>query len=464
MGTIASSGAGSGLDVTGLVQKLVAAEGAPKSARLDTEEAKIQAKLSALGTLRGALAAFRDTVGGLKNIDGFRGRQVSVSSAEFLSGTAGTGAVPASYSIEVDKLALAQKLQSKSYAAATTVVGTGTLSIVTGGQTYNITIDATNNTVAGIASAINTSAAGAKVSASVVTGVGGAVKLTLTARTTGTANALTISQSAGDGGLADLVSPPAVGGLTEVQAARNAQVFIDGITVTSSTNTISGAIAGVDLNLVKENADGVTTTVTVGYDRASARKKIDDLVKSYNAVVDAIKNVASFDVQAKKGGPLFGDAGVTNIAYQLRRELTSNVAGLSGSFDVLGEIGVSAGLDGKLSVNGATLDAAFNADFDGIGKLFSTSDTGVAVKLDKVLDPYLQTGGVFDARTTSLKTSIDDIAGRREALNVRLTALHDRYFKQFNALDGLLAKLQSTSNFLTQQLNQLPGSGQLFKN
>jgi flagellar hook-associated protein 2 len=143
--------------------------------------------------------------------------------------------------------------------------------------------------------------------------------------------------------------------------------------------------------------------------------------------------------------------------YQLRREVTSAVSGVDDDFDMLSEIGVTAGLDGKLTVDSTKLDAAFATDFDAVGALFATANTGVAARVSTLLDPYLQKGGVFDERTKSLKTTIDDIGDQREALNQRLEALHARYLKEFNALDGLLSQLQSTSNFLTQQLSKLPG-------
>jgi flagellar hook-associated protein 2 len=194
---------------------------------------------------------------------------------------------------------------------------------------------------------------------------------------------------------------------------------------------------------------------------AAARATIDSLVKSYNAVVDSIKKVSSYNVETREGGPLFGDAGVRNIVHQLRRELTANVSGLDGPFDMLGEIGITADLGGKLSVDSAKLDAAFAADFDAIGELFAAEDVGIAVKLDEMLAPYLDADGVFDGRAAGLKASIDVINERREVLNTRLAALQVRYTKQFNALDSLMAQLQSTSNFLAQQLNRLPGSAPL---
>jgi flagellar hook-associated protein 2 len=452
MGSIVSSGVGSGLDVQGIVAKLVAAEGQPKTVRLNSEEAKVQAKLSALGTLRSALASFRDTVSVLKDLEKFRGRKATASSSDFVSVKAGATAAPGTFSIEVEQLAQAQKLRSGTYAASTTQVGTGTLTIaLPSGGTVNVVIDSTNNTLAGVAAAINASAARDAVTATVINGDGD-VRLTLTARATGEDAAVAVSQTGGDAAFATFVS-----GITELQPPLDAEALIDGILVTSATNTISGALAGVAIDLRAENEPGKTTDVTIGYDLAGARKAVDDFVKSYNGLVDALKSVSSYDSTAKKGGPLFGDAGVNNIGYQLRREVTSAVAGLGDAFDMLADIGVSVGVDGKLTVDGTKLDAAFASNFDAVGSLFATTKTGVAPRLATLLDGYLQTGGVFDERTKSLNTTIDDITDRREALNQRLESLQARYLKEFNALDGLLAQLQSTSNFLTQQLSKLPG-------
>ena len=459
MGSIVSSGVGSGLDIAGLVRQLVQAEGGPKTLRLNAEEAKVQAKLSALGTLQSALASFRDTVSTLKDIEKFQGRMVTLSDEDFVSASASSSAVPGSYAIEVQQLATAHKLQSapNGYASAAAPVGTGTLHISIGGENFDVVIGSTNNTLAGIAAAINSSAAGDKVQATVLNGASEA-RLTITARSIGLASEMTITQDGGDGNLAGLL-----GGLVEIEAAQNAAAEIDGITVTSTTNTLSGAIEGVEITLTAAHEVG-TTTIEVGYDRTAARATIDELVKGYNAVVDAIKSVSSYNVESREGGPLFGDAGVRNIVYQLRRELTANVAGLSGSFDMLTEIGVTADLSGKLSVDTAKLDAAFAADFDAVGELFAAENVGVAVRLDTILAPYLDSGGTFDSRTAGLKSSIDDINDRREALNERLLALQARYTKQFNALDSLLSQLQGTSNFLNQQLSQLPGSAAMLRN
>jgi len=458
-GTITGNGVGSGLDVQGIVQKLVAAEGAAPSARLATAEADAQAKLSALGSLRSALSSFQDAVTKLKDLNGFQGRQVVTSSKDFFTATAGTTALPATYEVEVEQLAQAQKLQSTPFATATTAVGTGTLRITTGGQNFDIVVDSTNNTVAGIANAINSSQAGKSVVATVITGAGGAATLTLTARTTGVANAITLTQSGGDGGLATIQYPPSgPSGLTEIAPASDAHAKIEGIEVTSATNTISGAIAGVTISLLDTNEPGDTSRLTVQYDQASATSLINAFVKAYNGVVDSVKSVASYNADTKQGGPLFGDGGVTNIVDQLRRVLGSAIPGLDSSLNMLAKIGISADLDGHLSVDGTKLNAAFNTSFDNVGKLFASPNVGIASSLDDLLDSYLSSGGVFDGRNASLKASIADIGDQRQQLNDRLTDLQNRYLQQFNALDTLLAQLQSTSSFLTQQFANLPGS------
>ncbi len=456
MGTIASSGVGSGFDVNGIVQKLVTAEGAPKSARLNQQEAKVQGKLSALGTLRAALAKFQDTVTALKSLDKFQGRQTTLSTPDFLSVTTDSTAVPGSYAVEVQQVASAQKLQSGTFASSSTVVGTGTLQITAGGQIFQIDIDNTNDTLAGIASAINSSAAGSKVMATVISGATEA-RLTITARDSGLANAMTITQSGGDGGLVKVEYPPSGVGMTQLSPALDARVLVDGVLATSATNSISGAITGVTLNVGQDNATGETTTVNVDYNRTATRKAVGDFATAYNGVVDAIKSVASYNASTKQGGPLFGDTGVVNIADQLRRVLTSSVPGVNQATDMLAEIGISAGLDGKLSVNSTRLDAAFNTNFDGVGQLFAADKVGVAVKLGGLLDQYVGADGLFDKRASTLNASIKDISDQRGALTDRLTELQARYTKQFNALDSLLAKLQSTSNYLTQQLGNLPG-------
>ena len=464
MGTLITSGVGSGLNVAELVNQLVEAEGKPQTVRLDVAEAKAQAKLSALASVRSALATFRDAVRELENVDEFRGRTVSLSQDAFVSAAASTSAVPGSYAIEVERLASAHRLASQAFGSADDVVGNGTLTLALGAESFDVEIAEGDDTLADIAAAINDAEGNSGIAATVLSGVDGA-RLILTSAETGAANAIVVTHSGGDGGLAPLGYDPVNGlaNLTEVAPATDARALVDTFAVESPTNTITGAIAGLDVSLLAVNDEGETTRLTVGYDEPGARAAVEKLVQSYNALVDAVSSVAGFDAGTKAAGPLFGDAGLRNLVYQLRRELGGGFAALGGPFENLQQLGITAELDGKLAIDSARLDAAFAVDFDAIGDVFADDDQGIAARLDTLLEPYLQAGGILDGRNSTLKATIDDLADSRESLAQRLATLEERLFRQFNALDGLLAQLQQTSTYLTQQLSNLPRADSLLR-
>lgn len=464
MGSLISSGIGSGLDIAGLVRRLVEAEGAPQTARLDLREAEAQAKLSALATIRSALAEFRSALDAISDIDSFRGRTATVNGSEHLKLTATSSAVPSAYELEVEAFASAQKLATAAYPTADETIGTGTLTIMLGDSVMNVEIDAESATLGGIAAAINQAPDNVGVVATVVNGVDGA-QLVLSAVEPGAENSLVVTQSGGDGGLAALVHDPLNGtsALTELRSAANARVLIDGIVVESNGNRIDHAIEGLSIELLSEDAVGEQARLTVAYDREGARTAINKLVTAYNSLVDAVGTVASYNPESSRSGPLFGDGGLRNLVAQLRRELSSSLDAADARFSLLVEIGIETELNGKLKLDAAKLDAAFNSDFDAVGRLFAEQDIGLAARMENLLEPYLTSGGVLDSRTDGYKKTIERIGEGREALNQRLSRLEERLFRQFNALDTLLAQLNSTSNYLAQQLDNLPGFGNLLE-
>jgi flagellar hook-associated protein 2 len=154
---------------------------------------------------------------------------------------------------------------------------------------------------------------------------------------------------------------------------------------------------------------------------------------------------------------LIGDSTVRAIRDQLRRELSTETNDLNAPFSFLSQIGIEVEFDGKLSIDDSKLDAALANDFVKVGQLFSTSD-GFATRLHTLADGFLETDGIIESRTQGLTAKIEGFGDDREALGERLASLEARLFRQFNALDSLLAELNSTSNFLTQQLNNLPGA------
>lgn len=464
MATLTSSGIGSGLDVAGLVNKLVAAERTPVESRLAARETGLQARLSAFGQIRGALDKLKTALDALNAPTLLN--SVQAGSADDTRFTASTtaGAVPGSYSVEVSSLARAQKLTSGVFAGADAVVGTGTLNLSLGGKTASVTIDAGNNTLTGIRNAINAArdADGQPLglSATLVTSTGGTepagTYLVLSSAKTGAANTIAVTQTGGDGGLAALQyeTGGVANALTEKEPPADAVVKVDGFTYTSASNTVSGALSGVTLTL-----NAVTTApvaLTVAADTSQVQPKLQALVDAYNGLFKVLDDQGGYNATTKKGAPLLGDPALRSLAGQLRRALTDPVAGAVGAVSSAGGIGLSVDAGGVLKLDGSKLDALLTGDPGALAAVLQGTD-GLVTRMSTVVSGYVSSGGVLKARTDSIGRSLSDIGDQRDALAARMDELQSRYLRQFNALDGLLAQMQSTGNFLTQQLAALPG-------
>lgn len=456
MASIVSSGIGSGLDIAGIVQSLVAAEGQPVESRISQQEARAQAKLSAFGSLKSALADLRDKLDVMKNLDKFLTRKAVSGNEDFFTVSAGTSALPASYALEVVQLAQSQKLTSGAFTDSDTVVGTGTLTLTIGADTADIDITSENNTLAGIRDAINAASDNPGVAATIVNADSGSY-LILTSESTGAAQGITVTQTGGDGGLSALEYDPGMGltSLTESIAPQDALIRIDGFDVMSDSNSFEGAIDGVTISVLQETS-GSTESLTVENDEDAARDLVADFVESYNALIDMFDSLTDYNVDAEIAAPLLGDSTVRSIRDQIRRELSTAVTDIDAPFTTLSEVGIEVQLDGKLEIADDKLSTVLADDFVKFGQLFANSD-GFAVRLHELSDGFLKTEGIIEARTKGLEEKIDGFTDDRAALNERLASLETRLLRQFNALDSLLAQLSSTSNFLAQQLDNLPG-------
>ena len=225
---------------------LTNAFGAGPQGEITKQETALDSQVSAFGSFTSALDTLQGTLSALENPTQLAGFDATVGDPTVASATASTGAVAGQYTLSVQNLATAATLTSSPVAASTSTIGTGTLTISVGGASDSINIDSSNNTLAGIAAAINESTSNPGVSASIITSSDGA-RLVLSGTSTGAANAITVTQSGGDGGLASLVYDPAndVTNLTQTQAASDANFTINGYPSTSPTNVASGAISGV---------------------------------------------------------------------------------------------------------------------------------------------------------------------------------------------------------------------------
>ncbi|MFW5426290.1 MAG: flagellar filament capping protein FliD [Methylophagaceae bacterium] len=455
---ITAGGIGSGLDIESLVTQLVAAEGQPTSFRLDRKEASFQADLSAYGTLKAALSTFQTSVKALNDPESFQGRSATSSDTDLFTVSADTTAVAGSYDIEVTQLAEAAKLRSGDFTSGTEVVGTGTLDITLGSDTFQIVVDTDNQTLEGIRDAINAASDNPGVTASIINvddGLGGSVsRLILSSDKIGAANDISIAVTDDDLDNADTsgLSQLATANLTSLQAAQDAIIFVDQQQVTRGDNTFSDVITGVSFTLKKADI-GTTETLAIALDKASVKSKVTGFVESYNSLVETMNTLASYSSEGGASGPLVGDSVLRGVKSQIRQQMTSAISGLE--FSTLSEIGVTTDDTGKLKLDSSKFDEVLTSDFTAVSQLFA-SENGLANSLSGILEGYIDSSGILSARTEGLQNRIGSISDDRERLGLRLDALEKRYRAQFTAMDILVAQLQSTGNFLTSQLANLP--------
>lgn len=449
MAGISVPGVGSGLDINGLVSQLVALERAPAQTQIDSQRSNALSKISALGSLNSALDGIKSAFASLADGSAFTKRTASVSDSAVLSATATSAAVPGSFSVEVIALATSHKLSSGAFASAATSVGTGTLTVTVDSGSSVLSIDSSNQSLTAIRDAINAAPDNPGVDASIVTGADGA-HLILNARDSGTGGAISVTASGGDGGLDALtfVAGGPGNGLTEINPAQDAQVKIDGITVGSTGNTITDAIEGVTLNLI-DALPGTAVEVTVAADKAAATAAINTFVKNYNTLVTTANNLASFNATTGSAGALLGDSTLRAVRNDLSQTLATRATGAG--LASLSDIGVRVGLDGTLSVDSTVFNAALDTSQASVVSLVS-EDGKFGQALTSVFDRFLGSDGSLVTRSESLNSALSDLDKRQEQLDRRIDATEARLRAQFSALDSLLAGLQSTSNFLSQQL------------
>ncbi len=459
---ITSAGIGSGLDIENIITQLVTAEGQPAAQRLDRREAGYQAELSGLGQVNSALSQFRTSVTTLQNFGTSQPRVATVSDSTVFTASATGSAVSASYQIQVNAIAEAHRVSTAGVATSSTATGTGTLTITTNSKSFNVVVNTTNNTLAGIRSAINSAQDNTGVSATIVNvdnGTGGTEsRLVLSATNTGTLHNITVSADDDDNNDTDTsgLSIISTANLSVLNAAVNASISIDGQTVTRASNTISDAIDGVSLTLQKADV-GVNKTLTVGLDKAAVRTAVSTFVSTYNSLQGTLNQLTFYNATNNTSGALLGDATLRNVRNQISQQLSQTVAAVSGTFNSLPSIGIVSDASGNFQLNNTVFNAALDSNFNDINTLFADGTNGIAVKLRTLLDSYLGSSGILRTRTDGLQTSISSISDSRQQLSDRLIRIEARFRTEFTALDTLVANFQSTANFLTQQLANLPG-------
>lgn len=459
---ITSAGIGSGLDIESLVSQLVAAEGQPAINRLNSKEASLQANLSAFGSLKSALSNFQTAVKSLQTDNSFQGRKAVSSNEEFFTASAGTNAIQGQYDIEIEQLAQAAKLTSNAgdFAEVTDKVGTGTLTINFGEDSFSLNIDDSNNSLAGIRSAINNAEDNPGVTATIVSSDSGP-SLVISSDNLGSSNTITTiatDNDAGDGN--DLARLNALENNANSQAAKDAIIYVDGQQVTRNSNSFADVIEGVTFSLAKAE-QGTVEKLTISRDESSTKSNINAFIKAYNSLANTSGQLSSYNSETGAAGQLLGDSTLRSVQSQIRQAISGSVSGLD--FGSLAEIGITTDENNNLVLDEEKLDQILETDFASVAGIFS-SENGVANKLNSILDGFVGTGGLLNTRTDGLQSSIDRLEDQREQLAVRLESVESRYRAQFSAMDVLVGQLQGIGNFLTQQLANLPAPNSINNN
>ena len=412
MASISSVGIGSGVLTSELIDNLASAERAPTEARLNQQEEGITAQLSLFGKIQSAITDLRLPSRTLADPSLFESKSISSGNSAFSGVISSSSAKAGTYNLEVTDLAKAQTLTSGVFTDKdTTTLGEGSLAITVNGVTSNITIDDTNNTLEGVAAAINDSAS-SSVTASVLN-TGSGFKLVLNSNETGLENAISIAVTdTGDGdatdefGLSRLSYTAGALQLTESQPAEDAQLIFNGVPITRTSNTVDDLISGVSLTLNGTNS-GSPSSLIIKNDTTAVVDKVKEFIEKFNAIQTLINDNSKFDsTGASENGILLGDSTTRTIMTQVRRVLGTPVEGLEGaSVRSLAEIGITTDFQtGLMALDENILSAKLKESPSDVSALFSDQGRTTDAQVTFETASLNTKPGTYDIEVTTAAT------------------------------------------------------------
>ncbi|WP_445005339.1 flagellar filament capping protein FliD [Halomonas mongoliensis] len=467
MSTITALGVGSGLDLSGLLDQLRDAERG-KLEPIKRQQEQQQAKISAFGQLQSSLTRFQDSVAKLNDASLYQSLSANVRGDAFTATTSKT-AQPGSYSVEVSQLATAGTLATT---AATTrdeplFTQADTLTLSFGARydadtgeldtqaeplrSVNIAIEE-NWTLEDLRDAINADDE-AGVTASIVHD-GNGYRLALASKETGA-----------DASLVGLTFESAAleSDADTLRAGRDTSISVNGIAITCATNQVEGAIQGVTLNLEEATEAGQPIILRVEQDTLKAREAVQGFVKAFNDMKETIGKLTAFNADTGRAGELNGDSAVRTIESRLRGVLAGGVPGGAGEGELrtLNRVGITLQRDGTLKLDDGKLNELTSGNMSGLGEFFAGADSkgGLAGSLNTTLGQLLDGNGIVKRSISGAETRMKSLGERFERMEVSIERTIDRYRVQFGQLDSMIAQMNQTSAYLTQQFDMLADLG-----
>lgn len=421
---ITAAGVGSGIDVEGIISQLMELERAPVNA-LDAKRQRLDVELSAFGSVKSAMNELSTAARALGEATSFGAYVASSSDEEVFTADAGGSAASEAHEIEVLSLASAHRVASSGYASADAAVTDGTWTLSSSGESFDVVM-AGGQTLTELRDAINDSEDNDVMVASILN-VDGSSHLVLNAKESGASGTIGVA------------SP---GGATfdEIRPALDASLEVDGFSVTSASNTVSGVIEGVTLNLVGEGTGTIDTT----RDTESLRESMDTFVAQYNAMRDKLTEMAD--------GQLQGDRLPRDAELRLRSVFSLPISTDGGQSITPLELGFTFDKYGVLSIDEARLVKAQEAGLERFVDVFTRADEGFGAQMVAALDDFTRAGGLIGDREDGIGNRRASLDGQIERYDFRLEQTETRYRRQFTVMDRMVSDLQSTSSFLFQRL------------
>jgi len=474
MAGISFTGIGSGLQVSEIVSAIVNAEKVPYESRLARKQGAFTTDISAVGALKAALEAVTTSFEGLGDVDKYQNRTAK-GRDDFVGLSSDKNAEVGNYSVKVEALASAHKLMSGGI-DSTEAVGEGMLTIASGSQSFDVDVSATA-TLSEIRDAINDNAGNTSVSATIITDDSGQ-HLVLNSKKTGIENAIKVTTNdVSDGnntdniGLsrlaydADIASPTYAINMAETGVAEDARIVIDGtITASSATNEFKDVIDGISITANKlHGVDDDISKISISEDNKNVAAGINTFIESFNALVDLTKQLGksgqNADGELENAGALAGDSMLRGVMTKIRSQFNKEFDTGNGNTLTLSQLGVRTERDGKLSFEQDTLDDLLEQGPDTVQKFFlgAEGDNGFVKDMKTFVDFYTDSNGLISQRIAGKNNQIDKLSDDLLGFNEKMASLESRLLAQYNAMDLIVAQMNSTSSYLTSQLNNMPG-------
>lgn len=463
---ISSTGIGSGLDVSSIISQLSALEKQPLKA-LQTKAVKLQTQLSTVSQIQSQVAVLASAATKLSSVLDWKGITASSANTSAVTVSATTAATPSNFNVEVSALAKAQSLAmpttvgSPALPTSTEQLGYGTLSIQVGTKTpVVVTIADGKGTLTDIAKAIN-AATGVGVTATVMNDGNGKQNLLIRSNSTGTDGAFTITATEGTGGsisvpsnLSRLSYATGSYNMAATQTAQNAAMTVNGVAVSSQTNTFTDVVPGVTLTAAQLTTQAAV--VTVARDTGTITKNVQDFISAYNALNSTLAEATKYDATTGAAGVLQGDSVATGLGNALRSLMGATINAGS-TYTRASELGIKAALGGALSLDTSKLTAAMAADQDNTQKFFTTYNSakeksGFGVRVKDFVNGLLASTGTVTTKANAIQKALNTNTAEQNAVNAKATLFEARLKKQYSALDTKMASLTALNSYVAQQV------------